>query len=320
MTTKTLADEFAGAGAKVERVAQTATKAGALPVVREVRGAYNRMTKFMFDQVSGKVLEGIPQTAMLGAALKRSPLMERRVIGLSDKAIREAAEGLKNTEAQVALAREVRRAYGKYNAFSPGTRSLILHWSPFLAWSRNTVEFLTSVLPKDHPLAAALAADVSAATEEWRKQQRLSRRADHVPSYLLGGYPAGGGIVPVGRYLPAAPGGNIPEELTALLLPQFSDAYQAAQGRDWRGEPLHGTYGPKATGKEETAATVAALAEAMIPGVAIAKRAATKGPQSLVNPFMPAGKDTAGTVKRKGLTLKGPAPLAQQRGGQLVLR
>jgi hypothetical protein len=53
----------------------------------------------------------------------------------------------------VALARDVQRAYGKYSNFGPALREAIVHWTPFIPWTLNAVKFLTSVLPKDHPVS-----------------------------------------------------------------------------------------------------------------------------------------------------------------------
>jgi hypothetical protein len=68
----------------------------------------------VYDTFNGN-MERATQKAMLGAALKRGPLMEKSVIGLSDKAIQDAAKGLHSTEAQVQLGRAVQRMYGKYS-------------------------------------------------------------------------------------------------------------------------------------------------------------------------------------------------------------
>jgi hypothetical protein len=111
---------------------------------------------------------------MAGHAIRSGQLMERRVIGLSDRAIDEAARGLHATEAQVELGRAVDRMYGQYQKFSPAKRETLLHTTPFYPWYRNVLTFLTKVLPVDHPVKAALLADMSAVEEDWRKSHGLS--------------------------------------------------------------------------------------------------------------------------------------------------
>lgn len=313
MTGKTLADEFAGTA--LANVAHHVTRMAAKPGPKQVRGLFHAVTGFVFDTLNGRIIEGTTQRAMLGAALKRSPLMERSVLGLSDRAIADAARGLHGTEAQVQLARAVTRSYGKYSSFGPELRSFVQHWTPFLPWYLNVARFLTKTLPVDHPIHAALLADVDAATEEWRKASRLSLHAAHVPSYLLGSAPVGAGdqFVRVGHYTPFGAGEDVsdPTKLVSLLLPQFAGAEAALRGFDWKGQPLNGKFGPDA-GPEQKALTAAnALIEAMIPGIAQGKSVIKRGPRRTFDPFVSTAKPKSSSggpsVKvRVPLPLSGP--------------
>jgi hypothetical protein len=206
VTQKTLADEYAGTA--LAKVAKAATAMGRAPVLRNVRATHAAVTNFVFETLNGKIVEATTQKAMLGRALKESPLMERRVVGLSDRAIKDAAEGLKATDAQVALGREVHKMFGKYSGFSPEARGAIMHWTPFAPWMGNTLRLLFRTLPAEHPVAAALLADIDAATEEWRKAAGLSFHGPHKPGFMLGGVPVGkqGQEVRIARYLPFVPG------------------------------------------------------------------------------------------------------------------
>lgn len=270
---RTLADEFAGT--ELAKVARSLTHVGAKPGPKQVRGVFNALTGFVFNTLNGRIIEGPTQRAMVGKALKASPLMERRVIGLTDKAIKEAADGLTGTEAQVMLGREVQAMYGKYANFSPGLRSWVMHWSPFVAWYLNVGRFLTRVLPVDHPVHAALIADMSAATEEWRKAAGLSLHGDdRVSSHLLGSYPAGPDgdqFKRLGRYTPFGVGEDVAGSLSGLLLPQFDSALMALRGLDWTGEPLNGKYEEEANQGQRFVAAANALIESMVPGVAIGR-------------------------------------------------
>lgn len=264
---KTISDEFAGTA--LAQIAHAITKAGGKPGPKQIRGAYRGLTNFVYHSLNGRI-EGVTQTAMLGKALKNSPLMERSIIGLSDKAVHDAARGLHNTENQVALARAVQRMYGKYANFSPEVRSLIMHWTPFQAWTGNVIRFLGDVLPRDHPVISALIADATSATEEWRKQHRLSLHDSHVKPFLMGSYPKGDKFVKLARYTPFGIGEDVSGSLAGLVMPQFDSAQMAARGLDWTGKPLNGKHSADdVTQGERAVAFASALVESMIPGVSI---------------------------------------------------
>jgi hypothetical protein len=177
---KSLADEFAGTS--LERGANAATRVGSSLPAKAIRHGWSQYTRAVLGGING-VLEQTARRAMAGQAIKNSPLIESHIIGLTDKAIQEAAHGLKGTENQVALGRAVDRMYGKYQKFSPERRSLLLHWTPFLPWYLNCATFLLKVLPVDHPVQTALIADINAAEEDWRKHHHLSLlQGNHVPT------------------------------------------------------------------------------------------------------------------------------------------
>jgi hypothetical protein len=286
---KTLAEDFTGTG--LEGLAEKATKAGSLPGARHVRRGYRAYTNVVFNHVNAR-WEEMAKTAMLGKAVKDGPLMQRSFVGLGDKAIGEAAEGLKGTSAQVELGRQLDRAYGKYSKWGPHARETMAHSTPFIPWFINMGKFIGDVLPKDHPIKTALTADIDAASEEWRKQHRLSYRGkDHVPDFMMGSVPAGKKFVQIGRYTPFAPG-----EYASALGGQFLPALQSPQlnltGVDWTGKEIKGA-------SQERLAALAALsgAEALIPGVGIANRTTGLGEHYLAGktkkPSVVQGKDAA---------------------------
>jgi hypothetical protein len=287
---RTLADEFAGT--ELAKVARAMTAAGRAPGVKQVRALHRASTEFVFNTLNGRIIEATAQKAMLGRILKESPLMERRVIGLSDRAIREAADGLKDTHTQVELGRELHRIYGRYSGFSPDKRERIIHWTPFLPWLQNMARFLGHTLPADHPVSTALLADVDAAEEDWRVAHGFSfHGGERRPGFLQGGYPTGPGgenTTRVGRFLPFVPGDTGTGTLVDLVLPQFSGAVAALQGRDpVSGEPVHGKFGPKASEGEKALAAAVQLIESMVPGVGVAHRVVEKGPNRVFNPLAP---------------------------------
>jgi hypothetical protein len=145
---KSLAEEFDDTS--LAKPAAAMTRAGQAPP-KAVRVGWGHYTHAVLGAVNGAI-EQTARKAMAGQAIKNSPLMEKHIVGLSDKALEDAAKGLRGTHNQVALGRAVDRMYGQYQKFSPEKRSLLLHWTPFLPWYLNTATFLTKVLPVDHPV------------------------------------------------------------------------------------------------------------------------------------------------------------------------
>jgi hypothetical protein len=122
------------AGSDLAGIATALGKFRRLGGARHVADGWNHYTHLVFQSVNGR-LETQFQTAMLGKALRKDPLMSDRLLMLSDKAVRQAAEGLTHTEAQIRFGREIDRMYGKYGKWSPTMRHAIASYTPFIAWS-----------------------------------------------------------------------------------------------------------------------------------------------------------------------------------------
>jgi hypothetical protein len=177
---RSLADEFSKTA--LAKPAAVATKVGQTAPLRAVRTGWNGYTRAVMGGING-VFENTARKAMAGQAIRSGRLMEHKIIGLSDRAITDAAKGLHGTEAQIELGRAVDRMYGRYQKFSPDVREQLLHFAPFAPWTANVVTFLTRVLPVDHPVKAALLADINALEEDWRKSHGLSLLdPNHKPS------------------------------------------------------------------------------------------------------------------------------------------
>lgn len=211
------------------------------PGPRQLATTWRAYTDIVFRHVNQRMETGL-QTAMAGKYM-RTRLMDGNALKLSGKAVEQAAEGLRNTDTQVAMARYVDRAYGRYSKFSPAGRQAISLYTPFVAWSLNAVRFITSVLPKDHPAVTALIASAHEASEEWRKEHGLSQFIEGaVPGWLQGSIPTpGGGHLRVSRYTPfgafSEPGATVAD----AVLPQLSGTLEALKGRDWTGRELPGS-------------------------------------------------------------------------------
>jgi hypothetical protein len=282
----------------------------AAPPMKAVRQGWGHYTHVVLGAVNGAI-EQTARKAMAGQAIKNSPLMEKHIVGLSDKALEDAAKGLRGTHNQVALGRAVDRMYGQYQKFSPEKRSLLLHWSPFLPWYLNTATFLTKVLPVDHPVQAALLANISAAEEEWRKSHDLSLlQANHVPDFLLGSAPNGkGGYQRIAHYTPFGVGSDLTGSAADLMLPQFVGPLKNFGGVDWKWQRLThgGKHGKEFNLGEKFVRAVVTAAEEQIPGVSQAGKITGLTPRFV-------DKDT--NVKSPKEVLKGYLPTTATSNGQ----
>jgi hypothetical protein len=297
------------AGSDLAGIATALGKFRRMGGARHVADGWNHYTHLVFQSVNGR-LETQFQTAMLGKALRKDPLMSDRLLMLSDKAVKQAAEGLTHTEAQIRFGREIDRMYGKYGKWSPTMRHAIASYTPFIAWSLNALRFLFDVLPRDHPVLTSALASASMATEDWRKQVGMETNPFKVdagkPRFLQGGIPnKQGGVLRLSRYTPfgiTANEGGIYGTLMDSLLPQFSGFIAASKGEDWKGAPLNGPHTKSSDAQNMLAGIVSAI-EAMVPGVTLAATATgtklpsqakgTKIPETLsqrlnkyVNPFI----------------------------------
>jgi hypothetical protein len=209
---------------------------------KQVADAYAKFTDWVFHTANQGV-ETPFREAIAGAHL-RGVFGDRAIGKISAQAVEDAANGLRNTNAQVRMADEVRRAYGQYEAFSPGQRKFIVLYSPFAAWSLNAMKFLAVVLPKDHPVLTAALAAQNRVTTDWRSKHGLIEGGflhgkAPVPAFLMGSIPTpGGGHIRAQRYTPFGFFGDPGGSLADMVLPQFSGGLHALMGQKWTGAPL----------------------------------------------------------------------------------
>jgi hypothetical protein len=297
------------AGTDLAGIATALGKFRRMGGARHLADGWNHYTHLVFDSVNGRI-ETKFQTAMLGRALRKDPLMSDRLLMLSDKAVKQAAEGLTHTETQVRMGREIDRMYGRYGKWSPTLRHAIASYTPFIAWSLNALRFLFDVLPRDHPVLTSALASASMATEDWRKQVGMETNPFKVdggkPRFLQGGIPnKQGGVLRLSSYTPfgiTANEGGIYGTLMDSLLPQFSGIIAASKGEDWKGAPLNGPH-TKSSDAQNMLAGISSAIEAMVPGVALgatltgtklpSQAKSTKIPETLsqrlnkfINPFV----------------------------------
>lgn len=299
---KSLADEFADTS--LAKPARVATAVGNTAPLKAVRTGWNHYTNAMLGSIN-HVIESNARRAMGGQAIKNLGFDAHHLNGLSDAAIKDAANGLRGTHNQVALARAVDRMYGQYSKFSPEMRTMLLHWTPYIAWSRNAVQFLAKVLPVDHPVKQALLASANAAEDDWRKQHGLDPfEPGHVPAFLLGSSPTKDGkFLRIAHYTPWGMGADPTGSLGSLVLPQFTGPLANALGVDWKGQPLThgGSHGKEFNTGEKALRALVTVLEEQIPGVTQAGAISGLTPKYV-------DKDNPANVKSPGTVLKGYLP------------
>jgi hypothetical protein len=213
----------------------------------------------MMHSVNGTI-ERQFQTALAGRHA-RTALLDRKLPTVAERAAADAAKGLRGTNAQVALGRMVDEAYGKYSKFDPSTRRIIGSVTPFLAWTRNSIRFVTHTLPVNHPIVTALLAAEQHATIEWQRAHGLYEGPGGVSGFLQGSIPDKGGWIRASRYTPFGLFQDPAGAISSLVFPQYEGALRALEGEDWKGDPLEGVD----TSEEKFAAALKAFAEGTIP-------------------------------------------------------
>jgi hypothetical protein len=239
------AQDFADSGRKLAKLAEVMGKIRRTPGPKQIADVWDGYTHLVMKSLNGRI-EHAFQTAQFGKALRDSPLMSDHTIKLSKAAMDDAVEGLHNTNAQVALGREVDRMYGRYSKFSPNKRRMIAGYTPFIAWYLNAVQFLFDVLPRDHPVLTAVLAGANVATDEWRKQHGLvTSLVDNftqAPDFLQGSIPGKeGSNERVSRFTPFGvfgQEGGVAGGFANSILPQFNGMIHNAIGEDWKGDKL----------------------------------------------------------------------------------
>jgi hypothetical protein len=187
---------------------------------------------------------------------------------VSAKAAEDAAKGLKNTDAQVELGRQVDRMYGSYQKFGPGLRNAISTYTPFVSWTINAVNFLYHVLPADHPVLTSLVASASVATRTTARSTACSWTSSgrrRPAAAVAAGVDSRQGRLPPSRlalHAVRAAGQrrrNPNRRLESLLLPQLSEITKNLSGQDWTGKKDLSEHGE--SGARDVLAAVASFVE-----------------------------------------------------------
>jgi hypothetical protein len=305
---KTLAEEFAGTS--LRQPAAAATYAGHVLPARALRRGFAAYSRAVMGGING-ALEQTARRAMAGQAIKNLGLIDNHLIGLTDKAIADAADKLQHTENQVAATRAVNRMYGKYQGSARRCGRCCCTGRP----SSRGIE--RGDLPDEGAAGRPSRADCAAGRHQRRRgglaqepQPVAASGSNHVPDFLLGSVPKGGSLR-IAHYTPFGVGSDVTGAVGSLALPQVTGPMLNMLGIDWKGDPLthggsHGKpFNPRA---RRLIRALTTAAEEQVPGVSQA------GTVSGVTPRLVDKKDPS-TVRKPGQVLRGYLPTTPTGSG-----
>jgi hypothetical protein len=256
---------------------------------KQLVAAWDMWTHFVLDTVNGRAEQFFRQGPMLGKVLKDSGLLDASVLGVSKKAMREAARGLTNTSTQALMAKKLNDAYGKYQGFSPAGRKIIAEYTPFAAYFLSSATFIGKVLPRDHPQMLLLTAASAAATKEWRLAQGLDlfMGKGKLPGWLQGSVPMGEkGRAKLAYNTPFGAATDPGASASSLVFPQGESFLKALEGFDWKDKKLRNRDGSEYDEIQKALYGLGEVAKSTIPAIAVpmkVKRYVEK-PETLLNP------------------------------------
>jgi hypothetical protein len=261
------------------------------PVAKQLVGAWDLWTRIVFEQVNGRAEAFFREGPMLGKVLKDSGLMDHTLMALSTKAMREAAEGLRDTATQAQVAAKLNDAYGKYQGFSPTGKRVIGDFTPFAAWWLSSATFILKVLPRDHPALLALTASAEQATEQWRRAQGLDlfQGEGRLPGWLQGTVAAGAhGRVKLAYNTPFGVATDPLASASSLVFPQGENLLNAFQGLDWKNAKLRNPDGTEYDEIQKALYAAGELLKSTVPAVAVPVKVKryVKNPNALLNPVL----------------------------------
>jgi hypothetical protein len=162
---------------------------------------------------------------------------------LQGEAMREFAQGIVGGHHEVAFARYIDRAGGRYGKLSPWGQKAMLA-TPFGLWWFNSLKFVYGTMPADHPIVTGMLAAANTGTEKQRAEQGLlgpflNSDERQLVSQQQGSIPFAKGKTEQAQYY--SPYGIVSgpiETLTSMFDPQLQTVINAGQGNNWYGGKL----------------------------------------------------------------------------------
>lgn len=266
------------------------TQWGKRPTVQTAAHAFDKYTDVVFHTLNGS-WERAVHMGMAGKVLRDHPLMDNALRNAAQKALTEVERGgVSDSEfmnVMVPFAKELHGMFGKYGAFSPSTRRSIATWTPFIAWTLNSINFVTHYLPKDHPIVTALLADANKSSLEWRKNKGLAYfMKGAVPFWLMGSIPVGSSKWRGSQMTPFGLWGDPTMTVSGTFNPLGQAVWQNLQGKDWKGADLKGS--AKSNPYYKTGLALLTFIEGTVPITGIAAQMSQgKSLSQIENPYRP---------------------------------
>ncbi len=194
------------------------------------------------------------------------------------KAVEDLANGLRNTSAQIQLAREVRRIVGNWTTYGPTARFMLFDALPFGAWMKNALQFVFVTMPANHPILTGLIAAGETMTREDRIKLGLEPFVKGAkPDFMQGAIPVRGGQIGMQNMTSFGFAGAFPESIGTMPWAPFRNALDAARGLDWKGDHLKNKDGSELDQTQRAALAFYLFGEALIPLIAVARRIREQG-------------------------------------------
>lgn len=196
--------------------------------------------------VNAKLTERLPQYGALGKiAMQDVRNVQGQWAGLlhlQAKYVEDVVKGLDNSDTMIRYQKGMEDIYGNWSRMSPHARKFLTNFFPFWTWSRAALKLVYKTLPAHHPIQTALLTAAARMTQTEREKLGLDLLAkEPLPNFLQGGIPIRGSIAPWGKYTSFGYAGHPLESIATGVLPTLREQLQAAEGRDWKGDPLGGS-------------------------------------------------------------------------------
>jgi len=229
---------------------------------------------------------------------------------LTNKAIKEMADGVITPQRQLQVARSVEQTLGKWHGLSPAGREMLIDYAPFGAWAANSFKFVFANLPKNHPIKTGLVTAAAEMTEDERKKLGLSQFADEdrrLPASLRASIPnEDGTLTSLGRMTSLGQWAD-PTEAPGFILPFIQDEFG---GQDFLGRDLVDDKGAPLSAGQSILSGLIGTAETATPFWPAIKRTFGVG----------APGDPRQTPEAKGLSVWDPRPNTIEAGSVDYLR
>lgn len=225
-------------------------------------------------------------------------------MSVQPQAIKDAAQGLRGTNAQIQLGRSMADMLGEWKTFGPTQRKILYDYLTFGAWAYNATKFVFWTLPAKHPVKTALIVAMETLTLEERRKLGLDSSATSpLPDFLQGSVPARGGLVPTQTLTSFGFASDPLKNTAGMFFSPGGSPYKTLLGVDWKGDRLRNADGSELTKEQQTMMAIYFTGEALIPLVSMTRRIREQGGKAYGTSTAFSPKVKPGSKKGGGNTL-----------------